>query len=152
MKALTRLTLVIALLLLPAGAQEKTVPGGIRVKVSSLQPLRLQITLQCGANKRVDKGDLPWATRYSMVLVAAKSNSEPLEKMLPVEDPAWGDISVEPGQILTGTLHLEGIFKGFDEARKKGDIHLFWAYHAPGGLGIPRWSGGWILIPQDRNP
>jgi len=85
-----------------------------------------------------------------MVLVAATSDSEALEKVLPVEDPAWGDISVEPGQILTGTLHLEGIFKGFDEARKKGDIHLFWAYQAPDGLGIPRWSGGWILLPQSK--
>src|SRR6266851_4104996 len=152
MKTLSRLALIILLLLLPGGAQEKTVRGGIRVKVGSLQPLRLQITLQCGANKRVviDKGKLPWATRYNMVLVAATSDSEALEKVLPVEDPAWGDISVEPGQILTGTLHLEGIFKGFDEARKKGDIHLFWAYQATDGLGIPRWSGGWILLPQSK--
>lgn len=85
-----------------------------------------------------------------MVLTAAKSDSEPLEKVLPVEDPARKQISVEPGQTLTGTLDLDGIFKGLDEARKKSDVHLFWAYQAPPELNIGGWSGGWILLPQSK--
>jgi hypothetical protein len=85
-----------------------------------------------------------------MVLVAAKSYSEPLKKVLPVEDPARKQISVEPGQTLSGTLDLDGIFEGLDEARRKSDVHLFWAYQAPPELNIGRWSGGWILLPQSK--
>jgi hypothetical protein len=151
-KRLSGFALILALFVLPGSGQEKARHEGVRVKVDSLQPLRLLITLQCAASTRVviDKGELPWATRYSMVLVAAKSDSESLEKVLPVEDPARGNISVQPGQTLTGTLDLEGIFKGLDEARRKSDVHLFWAYQAPPELNVGRWSGGWILLPQSK--
>jgi hypothetical protein len=27
-------------------------------------------------------------------------------------------------------------------------VHLFWAYKSPEALHIPRWSGGWVLIPR----
>ena len=129
-----------------------TEQGRIQVKVGSLQPLRLEVTLRSGAKERVviDKSQLPWATRYAMVLVATNSNSEPLEKVLPVEDPARKQISVQPGQTLTGTIDLDGIFKGLDEVRKKSDVHLFWAYQAPHELNIGGWSGGWILLPQRK--
>jgi len=151
-KTLSRLALILALLVLPTGGQERIERGGIQLKVGSLQPLRLEITLRSGANKRVtiDKSQLPWATRYGMVLAAAKSDSETLEKVLPVEDPARKQIFVAPGQTLTGTLDLDGIFKGLDEAREKSDVHLFWAYQAPPELNIGRWSGGWILLPQSK--
>jgi hypothetical protein len=141
------------LLVLPSSGQEKNERGEIQVKVGSLKPFRLEITLRSGADKRVviNKSQLPWATRYGMVLVAANSDSEPLEKVLPVEDPARKQISIQPGQTLTGTLDLDGIFKGLDEARKKSDVHLFWAYQAPPELNIGGWSGGWILLPKSKN-
>ena len=151
-KVLTQFVLILVLFVLTSSGQKKTEQEGIQVRVGSLQPLRLQITLRSDADKRVviNKGQLPWATRYSMVLVATNSDSEPLEKVLPVEDPAWKQISVQPGQALTGTLDLDGIFKGLDEARKKSDVHLFWAYQAPPELNIGRWSGGWILLPRSK--
>jgi hypothetical protein len=35
-------------------------------------------------------------------------------------------------------------------AIKKSDIQLFWAYQAPKELNLPRWSGGWILLPHQK--
>src|ERR1700731_4885763 len=107
-RVLTRLALILLLFVLPSLGQQKTERGGIQVKVASLQPLRLEITLRSGADQSVviNKSQLPWATRYGMVLVAVKFDSEALEKVLPVEDPARKQISVQPGQTLTGTLDL----------------------------------------------
>ena len=149
---LSLLALMLVLFVLPSSGQEKAGRGGIQVKVGTLEPLRLEITLRSGTNQSVviNKSQLPWATRYAMVLVAAKSDSEALEKVLPVEDPARKQISVEPGQTLSGTLDLDGMFEGLDEARKKSDVHLFWAYQAPPELNIGGWSGGWILLPQSK--
>jgi|SRR5580698_353479 hypothetical protein len=152
MKRLCGLALILILFVFPHYGEGQATRAGVQVEISSLKPLRLHVTLRSGADKRVviDKGQLPWATRYGMVLVAVKTDSQCLEKVLPVEDPGVGKISLEPRQVLTGDVELEGIFKGIDEARKKSDVHLFWAYQAPSELGIGRWSGGWILIP--RNP
>jgi hypothetical protein len=150
MKKLCRLALLLVLFVSPYNGEGQTMQGGIQVQISSLKPLQLHITLRPGADKGVaiDRGQLPWATRYGMVLVAVKADSQCLEKVLPVEDAPVGQISVEPGQVLSGDLNLEGIFKGLDAARKKSDVHLFWAYQAPTELNMGHWSGGWILIPK----
>ena len=87
-----------------------------------------------------------------MVLAVVKVNGECLDKVLAIEDPPVGKITLKPGQVLNGDLNLEGIFKGLHEARKKSDLHMFWAYQAPAQLKIGGWSGGWVLIPQDRAP
>ena len=135
-------------------AQGQTTRGVITVEIASLRPFQLHIALTSEANKRItiDKSELPWATRYSMVLVVVKADGECLEKVLPVEDPPMGKIFLGPLQTLRGNLDLEGIFKKFDEARQKSDLHLFWAYQVPNELNSVHWVGGWIVIPKDRNP
>jgi len=35
-------------------------------------------------------------------------------------------------------------------ALKKSDVLLFWAYKAPAALHIPRWTGGLVVIPQQK--
>jgi hypothetical protein len=154
MKKLYVATLGVMLLLFSANVDGQMKQGSINVEISSMNPLRLHVTLRSGADKRtaIDRGQLPWVTRYGMTLVAVKADGQCLERVLPVEDPPVGTISVEPRQVLTGDVNLDGIFKGLDEAKRKSDVHLFWAYHAPEGMGIARWSGGWILIPHDRKP
>jgi hypothetical protein len=126
--------------------------GGISVEIGSHKPLRLHIVLRPNATKRVSiyRDELPWATRNSMVWIAVTLDGECLEKMIPVEDGAVGRLSLEAGQVLSGDVDLEGIFRGLDEARKKSDVHLFWAYKAPRELTITKWSGGWVLLPQDK--
>jgi hypothetical protein len=67
-----------------------------------------------------------------------------------VEDPTPERVSIEPNESLSGEVNLEKAFAGFDAALRESDIHVFWAYQAPKELNIGRWSGGWILIPQQK--
>lgn len=135
-------------------AQGKSTQAGAHVRLASESPLRLHITLVSGRDTEVviDKAQLPWSTRYAMVLTVANADGQCLEKVLPVEDASIGHVSVAAHGSIAGDLNLDGFFKGFDEARKKSDLHLFWAYKAPNNLGIAPWSGGWVLIPRSKKP
>jgi len=146
--ALALFTIVVCLRTSEAQSEQ----AGIRVEISSQNPLSLHVSLRSGANKRVEiyRAQLPWATRYSMVWAVVTADGQCLERLFPVEDGAVGRISLEPGQVLSGDIGLEGIFKGLDEARRKSDVHLFWAYKPPQELNLGRWSGGWILLPQSK--
>jgi len=130
----------------------QTTQTGVKVEIVSQEPLRLHVTLSVGGNKRVTiyRDQLPWATRYTMVWTVVTADGECLERLFPVEDGAVGRLSLDPGQVISGDVSLEGIFKGLDEARRKSDVHLFWAYKPPPELNFGRWSGGWILLPQSK--
>lgn len=143
------LTIFLCILKVEAQKQQE---AGISVEIRSQRPLRVHIALRTGATKSVSiyRAELPWATRHSMVWAAVRADGECLERIIPVEDGAVGRISLEAGQVATGDVDLEGIFRGLDEARMKSDVHLFWAYQAPQELAIGKWSGGWILLPQEK--
>lgn len=83
-----------------------------------------------------------------MVFAATRPNEEPVELLLPVSDPGLAEMSVKPGEILTGDIDLRYVID--PNALKKLDVLLFWAYKAPAALHIPRWSGGLVVIPQQR--
>jgi hypothetical protein len=85
-----------------------------------------------------------------MILVAVRPNGEQLEQNAVAGDPSPEEISLNPRETVSGDIDLIEVFKGLAAANKKSDIHLFWAYNAPEGLGIKRWSGGWIFIPQQK--
>jgi hypothetical protein len=85
-----------------------------------------------------------------MILVAVKPDKNYLTRNFPVDDPTPERVSIEPNESLSGDVSLEKAFRGFDDALKKSDINLFWAYQPPEELHIGRWSGGWILIPQQK--
>lgn len=85
-----------------------------------------------------------------MILVAVKSDKNYLARNFPVDDPAPERVSIEPYESLSGDVSLEKAFKNLDAALKNSDVHVFWAYQAPEELNIGRWSGGWILIPQQK--
>ena len=65
-------------------------------------------------------------------------------------DPNFDEVSMDPNEQRSGDVDLPMKFKGLDIALKKSDIHLFWTYRAPKELNIPMWSGGWILLPQQK--
>ena len=85
-----------------------------------------------------------------MVFAAVRARGQALELELPVEDPTSDQISVGPRETLTGEIDLERVITDLEQKTKESDIHLFWAYEAPKGLGIPHWTGGWILIPKHK--
>ena len=141
--------LLLASLSVVAVAQNKSEPA-IQVQLNPQKPLHLRLTLRSGAatTVKINRFDLPWGYRYSMVFAASRPNEEPVELLLPVSDPGLAEMSVKPGETLTGDIDLRNVID--QKALKKSDVLLFWAYKAPAVLHIPRWSGGLVVVPQQR--
>ncbi|HEX4921664.1 MAG TPA: hypothetical protein VFV92_13105 [Candidatus Bathyarchaeia archaeon] len=155
MTASTRRLLVAVVMVLlsllsaiPTKAQNK---AGIIVQPNAAQPLRLRVTIRSKAGTRttIYRSDLPWMPGHSMILVAALPNGLSLDQNILAGDPTPERISLNPGESVSGDIDLKGVFKNIDSLIEKHDIHLFWAYRSPEGLGLPKWSGGWILLPQE---
>lgn len=139
---------------LPNAGASDTKPAGIVVELKSGMHLVLHVTLTSAADKAVgvSRDELPWGTHDSMVIVAALAGGRCLNRTRPVEDPPFDKISLDPDQPLTGDIDLETFFPDIRRVLKESDVQLFWAYEAPQALHIPRWSGGWILIPKQSWP
>ena len=147
------LIVCVALFLAAAGSgRSETDYNAIQVQLSDKKPLWLHVTLRSFSASRITLNTLhlPWATRYSMVLVPVKPDGQCLAKYYPVEDLPVRRVSLEPHGSLSGDIDLQRALPGLEEAFKKSDIHLFWAYEAPQELESSRWSGGWILIPKTK--
>ena len=128
----------------------ETMPAGVQVELDPAKPLALRITLRSGSKTaaRIYRSSLPWGNRYSMVFAGVTPRGEPLTQDLPIDDPGPTQVTVEPKSSLSGDIDLQRVFTDLDKELKKSEVIVFWAYKAPDGLGIPRWSGGWVLIPQ----
>ena len=124
----------------------------IHVGMDSKQPLSLRVQVRSAAATRItfDKWLLPWGNVHSMILIAVLPNGLELEELQPIDDPTSETISLATNESVSGVIPLARLFKGLEEALKKSDVHLFWAYRAPTELNISRYSGGWILIPRHR--
>jgi hypothetical protein len=90
-----------------AVAQNKSEPA-IQVRLNPQKPLHLRVTLRSGAATTVtiNRFDLPWGYRYSMVFAAVRPNGDAVELPLPVSDPGLSEMSVKPGETLTGDIDL----------------------------------------------
>lgn len=143
-------TVVLLLLVTATLGRSQSIPVGVQVEAKPEKPVLLHVTLRSSAEVPVTllESKLPWGSRYSMVLIAVTTEGKCLEKELYIDDPSPERISLKPNEALSGDIDLEKIFRGLDDALKKSDVNLFWAYEAPKELGIARWSGGWVLIPQ----
>ena len=131
----------------------ETTPPDIQVELNSKKLLSLRVTLRSRAETRVNvvKWRLPWGDgNPSMILVAVTPGKEYIVRSIPEEYPSYERVPFEPNGSRSGDVSLDKYFTGLDAALKKSDIHLFWAYEAPKELHIARWSGGWILIPQNH--
>ena len=131
-------------------AQNKPEPA-IQVELDRQGPLHLRVVLRSGAATTATfyRSDLPWGNRNSIVFVAVRPNGEPVELIFPIDDPGPTKVSVKPHETLNGDIDLRYVIRDL-KAIKKSDVLLFWAYKSPDELHIPRWSGGLILIPQQR--
>jgi hypothetical protein len=74
-----------------------------------------------------------------MVFAAVRPNGEPVDLILPVDDLGPTEISVKPGQVLTGDIDLQDVIADLN-AMKKSEVLLFWAYKSPDALHIRHWS------------
>jgi hypothetical protein len=145
-------TAVLGLVLSATSVGGEATSPDIQVELSTQKPLSLHVTLRSRAETSVSifKWRLPWGTRNTMILVAVKPDKNYLTRNFPVDDPVPERVSIEPNESLSGDVSLEKAFAGLGDALKKSDVNLFWAYQAPEELHINRWSGGWILIPQQK--
>ena len=84
-----------------------------------------------------------------MVLTAVKSNGERIDLFYPEDEPSTEQITIAPGAVVEGDLDLVDVLADLS-VTKKAEVHLFWAYKSPEELRIPRWSGGWVLIPRQQ--
>jgi hypothetical protein len=82
--------------------------------------------------------------------VAVTPSGAPIEVSMPVDDPMFDEISLGPEQLRTGDINLDYFFSHLSRATKRSDVHLFWAYEFPEELHIPHWSGGRIVLPQQK--
>jgi hypothetical protein len=142
------LSLLITLCANAAGAQ--TGHAGIVVKLNTQTPTRLRVSLRSSAKirTRVYKSQLPWGLRDSIILVGVRPNGEYVEQWPIAGDPTPEEVLVKPNEELTGDIDLTHVFKNLDTVLQQSDVHLFWAYAPPKGLGLPKWSGGWVLMPR----
>ncbi len=147
---------VAALLLLFASCAtsigSETTPPGIRVELIPEKPLWVRVTVRSGSDRTATflRYKLPWGNRNSILFVAVTPSGAPIEVSIPVDDPMFDEISLGPGQSLTGDINLDYFFSHLSRAMKRSEVHLFWAYESPEELHIPHWSGGWILLPQQK--
>lgn len=131
-------------------AQNPLQPG-IHVELDQHKPFHLRVILTSGAATTVTfyRSDLPWGFRYSMVYAAVRPNGEPIDLLLPVDDPSSASVSIKPGETLVGDIDLRYVIRDLS-VTKKSDVLLFWAYKSPKDLNIPRWSGGLVVVPQQK--
>ena len=124
----------------------------LEVQLDDLKPLHLRVTLRSGAatTARLYRANLPWGNRHSMVFAATRPNGEPVELIFPIDDPGPTKVSVKAREMLTGDIDLRYVIRDLNALIKKSDVLLFWAYKSPDELHIPRWSGGLVLIPQQK--
>jgi hypothetical protein len=150
MRILLRAVVILACFssFVPAQTHPKS---AVQVELNRQKPLHLTATLTSGAKTGVSayRADLPWGFRYSIVYSAVRPNGEPVELLLPVADPGNAEVSVKPGETLTGDIDLHYVIRDLD-VLKKSDVLLFWAYKSPQELHLPRWSGGLIVIPRQE--
>jgi hypothetical protein len=128
-----------------------TLQPGIRFELNRQQHLSLHITLKSGAKAsvKVPRHQLPWSGD-ALVIVAVRGNGQCLKRNVPVDDPLFREVLVEPDIPAQGEIDLEMLFPEIRRVLQGSDVQLFWAYNAPDALNIGRWSGGWLLIEQEK--
>ena len=133
------------------GVAQNTPKAAIQVELDRQKPLHLRVVLRSGASTTATfyRSDLPWGNRQSMVFAAVRPNGEPVELIFPTDDPAPAKVTVKPHETLSGDIDLQYVIRDLN-AIKRSEVLLFWAYKSPDELHIPRWSGGLVLIPQQK--
>lgn len=144
--------IVLCLLTLPVGGSEATLPG-VQVELDGHEPLSLRVTVSSRAEARVSfpKYRLPWGNRNSMIFVPVDGDGRCVgDRAVPIDDSGYEKVSLGPSESITGNIDLRRVLPELEKELKKSDVHLFWAYAPPEELRIGRWSGGWLLIQQQK--
>lgn len=131
----------------------------LKLDVSPLQDTsgvwHLQIHLEYSGEKplTIFRDSLPWSIRRNLVLVAIRLDPSRtrLEEIQPIDDPGPGELTLNPGERLSGTVELSHRFPGLNTALRERDVIVFWSYQMkpPGTQPLPRQSGA-VAIPRQN--
>jgi hypothetical protein len=137
---------------LPTGGNEDTSPD-VKVELSG-KKLSLHVTVHSRSESRVTLAQwrLPWGGgQHSTHFVPVDSDGVCIGNgYFPEEYPGYRKVSIDPNGSTSGEVDLQRVIPDLGKALKNSDVHLFWVYGAPEELHIAHYSGGWILIPQQK--
>jgi hypothetical protein len=96
-----------------------------------------------------DESALPWGGRRSLLIVGATVSRGALSGAYPVEDRFKDEqVTLKPGEKLTGEVRLDMHIAGISEALRKGHVVVFW-YFEPETQGRKMNAyGGWVRVPR----
>jgi hypothetical protein len=95
--------------------------------------LRFTLTNVSGKPLQIDPASLPWGNTYSIRWAAVTRDGHVLPVGYPIDDPGPGEsVSLQPGQSLTGTYHLDWMLEQ-SAAPRNTDIAVLWLYSFPAG-------------------
>jgi hypothetical protein len=93
------------------------------------QPTLKVVVRNTGRNTLlIDKPALPWGNRYSITLLAAGANSQPVPLVFPIDDPIGEEISLKPAESAEGIIRLDSFFKDIRAAMKRTPLIVLWSY------------------------
>jgi len=147
------LAVSVALVFAVSGGGQETQPSDVQVTLDSQKPLSLTVRVRSRSEGQVTlaKWRLPWGNQRAMLLVPVSRSGECIDnKYFAEEYPEYEKVSIAANATVSGKIDLQKAIPELSEAVKASDVHLFWAYKAPDELHIAPWSGGWLLIPQQK--
>lgn len=122
-------------------------------KTNGVYTLRLSLKNKGEAPFSISTTALPWGSRYSLLLLAARSDprSDPLHPDIVIDDPRDDKMqTLRPGESVAGEIVLNHRFRDFDSIIRDNDIAVFWLYEVKSHLldKTGRFLGGWLLVSK----
>lgn len=111
----------------------------------------LRVSLKNTGNQplTIDRSALPWGNRYSITILAAPANAQPLGLVFPIDDPGFDEVTVKPGESLTGTIRLTLFFRDVGMAVEKASLTVLWSYQLRTVDGkLSQRIAGHVTVPQ----
>jgi len=97
------------------------------------------------------QSDLPWGSRYSMIIIVAKldASGTVLDQSLYIDDPSPNVVTMKYGESLTGKISLKTRFHDILTVLKTKQVIIFWSYQLKSlnNKSTER-LGGWLIIPK----
>ncbi|MGH8321683.1 MAG: hypothetical protein ACRESI_06995 [Gammaproteobacteria bacterium] len=157
MITLNRLSVFIIVIVLTcsASAQESRTGKMLRVEATQTNSggepaIKFTVENTSAVTLEMYSADLPWANRYSIVVVVVtKNGAEMLPQSAPIDDAGPGTTIIKHGERLHGSRPLTSYVNGLNKAREKGDVLIFWFYGPKDTKGKKLGNfGGWLILPK----
>lgn len=98
------------------------------------------------------EGNLPWSFPAPVVIAAAWVWGDILPHAPPPPPTnskrTSAVVSIAPGETIEGSIPLSRYVEGLDEARRRGDVIIFWWYNSWGVKQKIGTYGGWLMLPK----